>query len=122
MRKHKNSALYKAHTAKIILLVMILVGSISMVSAFEFDNVISNYDKNTQIVTIENAFGLGKKLADIQLISNSPACTECSAEGKLILYNYGKLMDNLEFELGEVESYKILIKIGERDDYDITYG
>ena len=39
MRKHKNSALYKAHTAKIILLVMVLVGSISMVSALTWDNI-----------------------------------------------------------------------------------
>ena len=45
--------------------VVLLIGS---VSALEFDN-LKKYDTETRTITVENAFGLGKVLVKIQLIS-----------------------------------------------------
>ena len=53
---------------KLILVMLFAILLVGNVSAFEFDNVYS-YDEKTKTVVVENVFGLGSDLAEIQLIS-----------------------------------------------------
>lgn len=73
--KKKKSTLRMAKNGKSIFIVAVfaLIFMISMVSAFEFDNV-KTYDPITKEVTIDNLFGLGSEIANIRL--DSPLVVE----------------------------------------------
>lgn len=77
----------KSLSSTIIVLVMVCITIlmvVPVVTALEFDNV-KSYDSKTKTATIDNAFGLGGTLAEIQLISNGCAFTSCEATIKLDL-------------------------------------
>ncbi len=64
---HKNH--FKSHHKVFLCFLMVNLMAISLVSAFDFDNV-KDYDPDTKTITITNAFGLGDELARITL--NTP--------------------------------------------------
>lgn len=73
LHKMEKNSLYKPSTAKIIAGVMIMFMLISCVSALDWDNV-KDYDEETKIITITNAFGLpeilgGEVLFKAQLLT-----------------------------------------------------
>jgi len=68
MGKLEKKALIEAHCFKILTLVIVLLGLISLVSAWEFDN-IKSYNQDTKTATITNAFGLGDTIAELKLES-----------------------------------------------------
>lgn len=70
MKKQQKNTFYKAHTATIMLLVVVMFISFTpIISSFEFDNV-KDYNEDTKTVTIENAFGLGEDIVSATL--NTP--------------------------------------------------
>lgn len=78
---------------------MLLIGNII---AMDFDNV-KQFDKplNSEygIVTIKNAFGLGKNIEKIELKENTNICgDECYAIKEIELFEYGKLVDSVKFD------------------------
>lgn len=82
----------------LIFLPILLVGNIS---AFNIDNV-KSYDKKEIYGTyeVDNAFGLGKKLAEYTLEENTELCeyNQCYAKGTATIYSQGKLFTDLYFE------------------------
>ena len=61
-----KTTLIQAHWCKIMILVILLLGSISPVFAMEWDNV-KSYDQETKTATITNALGLGDTIAELKL-------------------------------------------------------
>jgi len=107
--------------------VMIFIALIPLVYAWEFDNV-KSYDKQNKRITIKNAFGLGKELAEVTLIDNTDYCLiNCEANIKLDLKtDYKNPFKKLEFfdiknnmKRKKINNYQILIKTaGEWKPYD----
>jgi len=73
---HKTS--YKSHTAKIMLVCIVMLMAISFVNALDFDNtqkVLETIGKaGYKDIEIINSFGLGKKLWSGTLDSNTETC------------------------------------------------
>lgn len=59
---------------KKILLIFCMVLLLGSVSAFEFDNRVTKYDKENEEITITNIYGVGSKLAIIKLVDYEPYC------------------------------------------------
>jgi len=130
-KKHTGS-----HTIKIMLFCIVMLMSISLISAFEFDN-IQNIKETIgkagyKDIEIKNAFGLGETLWSGTLDSNTNTCgINCEAIQTITLHEDGSLIDDVIFKtLKEDESWKeesiisynLQIKIGEEsyevDDYE----
>ena len=83
-----------------LVLVIVMVISIPLIYAFNFDN-IKSYDEENKEVTIKNAFGLGKDIAKITLVENTESCLyECSALLKIESFDkdYKDIINHLRFE------------------------
>jgi len=97
----KNSSGFKVLWCILIVGVMIMLSSISLVSAFDFDNV-KSYNAVDEEITIKNAFGLpfiGDDLAKYKLTYNTNQCLiNCYAEGTATLYTSGYLFTDLNFK------------------------
>jgi len=124
--------------SKKVMFLMIMLMSISLISSMEFDNwkyfneSVGKYGK----VRIENAFGLGETLVELELKKNTDICfTDCSAEKEIKLYNDGALVDDVRFLIkqkdktwdeGDINEYQFYIKTGEKDivvqDYKNVYN
>ena len=85
---------------KILILLAMGILLLSCVNAYEFDNVrsfdrnVGNYGK----YEITNAFGLGKRIADLELKENTDVCYEnCEAIKEVTIYNDGSLIDDIAF-------------------------
>lgn len=103
----------KLHVLLVVSVLAILM--INLVSAFEFDNALS-FDKTKGAygkAIVKNAFGLGDTLAEVELKTNTMNCSnDCSAIGNLTLYTSGKLIEDIRFEGGRVNSYKFYLSQG----------
>lgn len=114
----------------IILCMIFLVGTIS---AFEFDNR-KVYDEETRTATIENAFGLGNKLADITLttpLDNKVIAGEDRLVAEFTIDNvrdYSNVFNNMEFydlhdfnkKIDREFTYKYKVYVTKtRDVYDL---
>ena len=125
MKKHIKNASYKAHTAKIIIFLILTLTFLPLISAANWDN-IKSYDEKTDEIIIYNWNVVGKlfniRLAEYKLIDNTYQClTDCYAEGSVILYTDEQLFSNLEFkdkdkEIVSLKSHKILIEINESQE------
>lgn len=109
---------------KIFVLSILSILLLSVVSAFDWDNV-KSYSKpigdRYGEITFKNAFGLpliGSDLAKVKLTSNSDICIDCYAEGTTTLYTDGYLMNDLKFRRSTTDTnyfyrqYKIYIQNG----------
>jgi len=134
----KKNASYKPFSAKIILFCIVLLMSISIISAFEFDNskhILEKFGKaGYKDIEIKNAFGLGKKLWSGTLDYNTEQCIGgryCEAIQTITLHEKGSLVDEVLFERiyedekrkqTNIRNYKVLIKTGQQpyevDDYE----
>ncbi len=83
--------------------------ALPLISAWDWDNTksfdrnIGNYGK----YTIENTFGLGGKVIELELKENTFVCgKDCSAKAEIILYNRGILFSNVRFY--KIENGKFL--------------
>lgn len=100
----------------VILLSIILVGTIS---AFEFDN-IKSYDARSKTLTVENAFGFGAKISEVELKSNLnvevPVGYQKVAEFEVRSQkDYNNILSQLDF-------YDVKNDMREIDrDFDIKY-
>ena len=103
----------------LIVFVLIFLIQISIVSAWEFDNVkdfVKTKDMTYGKVTITNAFGLGATLEDIELKFNTGTCwSKCSAETEIKMYSKGKLIDKVDFKTLDnkatsIQSYQFYIR------------
>ncbi len=98
---------------KLLILTLMVLFSIGLVSALEFDNVLDfepenstrgREDNNTNFgtITITNAFGLGRVLAVIRLDENTYECYDngrtCVAQGWINLTVPRRFMDSIRFE------------------------
>jgi hypothetical protein len=111
----------------IVLLVVMMLSIVVLVqgvTALEFDNV-KSFNKNEGkygTVTVTNLFGLGSDLVKIELQENTYFCTtSCYAEAEVILYDKGKLIDDLRFDKlrGNLTSYTVFIEDkGSWKEYD----
>lgn len=79
-----------------IYLVVVLLVGLPLSSALEFDNV-KSYDAVKKEITITNAFGLGSDLAKYKLYYSENSVIDAWAEGNVILYNDGKIFENMKF-------------------------
>jgi len=118
--KEKNTQ-YKAHTAKIRILVsiMFIVILMNFSSALEFDNfkiIGQKGGAGYPNIKIKNAFGLGSTLWDGELTKNTKICgSSCNAEQKITMDVEGSLIDDIRFYtlegnkkyLQDIRSYKI---------------
>jgi len=82
-----------------VMLVMLFL--IPLVSAFEFDN-IKTYDEDERKYTIKNAFGIGSKIAEVELLT--PNNVQVIDRGKGILQKVA------EFKITNAESYENVFK------------
>ncbi len=98
---------YKGHHKVFLTFLIVFLISISLVSAFEFDN-IKSYDESIGDygkITIRNSFWLGipiielDKVIELELKENSDVCDgfECDAGIPIILYEDGILIDDIRF-------------------------
>lgn len=89
--ENKNSSFNRI---TLIFLFVIILLCVNFSSAFEFDNIM-DYDVDTEIIVIENAFGLGEDLVKAQLTDNF--CIDrrfCEADKTITLYNGGQLIED----------------------------
>ncbi len=97
-RREKTHGFNRAILRTLFLILVVMVFSISIVSAADWDN-IQTYDPIEKKATIENIFGLGDTLAEITLTDNTYNCANfCYAEGETTLYYQRQLIENLRFE------------------------
>jgi len=122
MEKQRGENSYKAHYKLFFMVCMVLVMSISMISAFDFDNV-QKIKENRGLagyknIEIENAFGLGKTLWSGTLNSNTDVCrSSCSATQTITLHDKGSLIDDVIFKTNKsgvwieqpIRSYQIYV-------------
>ena len=98
---------FKGHHKVFLTFLIVFLISISLVSAFEFDN-IKSYDESIGDygkITIRNSFWLGipiielDKVIELELKENSDVCDgfECDAGIPIILYEDGILIDDIRF-------------------------
>ncbi len=81
---------------KLFAILILSVFLISFASALDFDNVL-NYEEDTETITIENTFGLGRDLIKAQLTDNF--CEEgrwCEADKKIELFEEGVLIEDFK--------------------------
>lgn len=120
MKSQKNNRLKPLGQTKrfwVVVLLGVFIMCLSSVSvfAFDFDNA-KSYDTIARKITITNAFGMGSKLAEYTLNSNSEYCSnDCYAEGTVIFYSKNKLFSNANFKdkFGKqknIISYRFMIK------------
>jgi len=86
---------------KKLIFFVLMIFLVSTASAFEFDNRKQTEDigKDYPRVTIKNAFGLGDTLWQGELKNNTNICwIDCSAEKEIVLYERGRLIDEVKFE------------------------
>lgn len=70
MENRRKKVSYKAHTAKIIMFLIVSIALINVVSAWEFDNGIDYYKKD-MIAVFENAWGFGTEIGKAELTSHT---------------------------------------------------
>ncbi len=108
-------------TAYRLIIIMIVMLSIPLVSALEFDNV-KTYDAVEKTITIKNAYGLGDTLAEYKLTKNTDYCLiNCYAEGIAQIYNEEPLFQDMKFYDTMLNEKNIEYKIftGEEVDKEI---
>lgn len=116
MEKYNKKTFINAYSKTILCSVILLLIALSVVSAWEVDNVKSFDKENLQYgkITITNAFGLGSKLAEYTLTYNTDICLkDCYAEGTTIIYTEDNLFTGMKFYQGRNTkelSYKIYLK------------
>jgi len=119
---------------KIFVFLLMGIFMISIVSAFEFDNV-KDYNEETKTVTIKNCdlwlgvcLNKGEILAEYTLTDNTDYClTDCYAEGTATLGSERVLFQDVEFKnkIGntkEINDFKWFIEVEDKKDIEIkTY-
>ena len=78
MGLHRRNSLIQPSSAKIMIGLMIMFMAISMVSAFDFDNILGYNDEGDEVI-ITNAFGLGEVIAKVE--------TQTSLKNNIIFIN-----------------------------------
>ena len=127
-QKQRGKNQYKALCLIIFTFLMVNLIGISLISAWNFDNVkgdliidetTSRYGK----IEIRNSLWVGFPLielgvvSEIELLENSNICgSECYAEGKSTLYEPGLLIDSLTHnpKYDRIHSFKVYIKDKEK--------
>lgn len=106
MEKQGKNTLKHRLRAMILLFVMfsMVILMANLVSSFEFDNV-KSYNAQTKTATITNAFGLGEKLADVQLKTNTALQVGLGYQ-KVFEYEINSLTDYTSF-IKETEIYNL---------------
>ena len=117
---------YKKFFAFSIVFLALLI-SIPIISAAQFDSVksdlifgegISRYGK----IEIDNWFGFGEKLAEVELLDNSDICgVDCYAEGKTTLYSKGTLIQSLRANPKYDKIYDFKVFISDGTKYETQY-
>ena len=105
MENQQKKASYKALCSTITLLVMLLL-SINLVVAFEFDNV-KNYDEATKTITITNAFGLGSDIASVTLKSDLVEYVMVGKDRKVAEFEINNYYENYPLAIKELELFNI---------------
>ena len=102
-RREKLKTPYKAHHWLFLMGVMVILMSIPLISAWDFDN--TKHVKETKgkagykNIEIKNVFGLGSLLWAGSLDTNTDYCgTDCSAIQTIVLHYPGSLVDEVKFE------------------------
>jgi len=103
MEKLQKRALYKRFSATFLVTLMIMLISISTISAMDWDNRQKVLEKvgtaGYNDIEIGNIFGLGKTLWSGTLNYNSNACSKnCEAIQTIELKEKGSLIDDIKFE------------------------
>ena len=100
LKKAMNNAYFKPISATFLVLLILCLTSIQPILALTFDNIkyfdkgIGKYGK----VRIENMFGLGSTLEELELKTNTPKCSSgCQAKIDIELYTSGALVDDVRF-------------------------
>lgn len=110
---------------------LILILSINLTSAFEFDNIkkFEKGDLEYGKIEIKNSFGLGETIEELTLIENTDTCGEkCYAKLEIEIFEFGRLIDDIKFidvntgEEKEIEHKLYLIDEYGKRDYDATNG
>ena len=132
--KHRNIS-----RINYFLVLIIILMSIPIVSAFEFDNIKRGLTKNKDtseygLIEIRNSvFGWDwfqlDKIMSLELKENTEAClpTGCSANTEIIMYENGKLIDDIRFidlETGKetnIKNYNIYVN-GDLYNYEEVSG
>ena len=125
---------HKTHLKTLCLIIlaflMINLIGISLISAFEFDNIKDVKETKGTAgyfdIEIKNAFGLGKTLWTGTLEKNTEQCgLECSAEMEIILHEEGELISDVKFMVRtgsgwieeEIKGYEFSIKNGKQTSH-----
>jgi|TARA_R100001530_G_scaffold34477_2_gene26916 hypothetical protein len=109
MEKQTNNSSIKAHYGLFFVLVMVILTSIPLVSAFDFDNV-KSYDADKREVTITNALGFGDDIATVKL--NTPLVYKVFDQGsgvyqKVAEFEVNNLGDGYSNALKDMEFYNV---------------
>jgi len=141
-QKSKGKTYLQPFSAKIMLVCIVMLMTISLISAYSFDNkkeVKETFGKaGYKDLKIGNFYGLGKDLWSGTLDSNTKSCgTNCEAIQTITLHEKGNLVDDVIFKTKQedgswieqgIRSYDILIHTDsepyEVDDYETVceYG